>query len=37
MEPLNLKQFVILQVFALAGVLVGVWVVRCLDVKPLKR
>lgn len=37
MEPLNLKQFVILQAFGLAGVLVGVWVVRCLDVKALKR
>lgn len=37
MEPLNLKQFILLQVFGLAGVLLGVWFVRCMDIKALKR
>lgn len=37
MEPLNLKQYVILQMFGLGGVLLGVWFVRQLDVKALKR
>lgn len=37
MEPLNLKQYVILQAFGLLGVLLGVWFVRCMDIQALKR
>lgn len=37
MEPLNLKQYMILQAFGVVGVLLGVWWVRCMDIKALKR
>lgn len=36
-EPLNLKQYMILQAFGVIGVLLGVWWVRYMDVKALKR
>jgi hypothetical protein len=36
-EPLNLKQYMILQAFGIMGVALGVWWVRYMDVKALKR
>jgi hypothetical protein len=35
-DSLNVKQFVLLQAFGLLGVLMGVWLIRCMDIRALK-